>query len=189
MIDEDLQINKTLPIIKTARISVYSKHNSSLQVGSFSPARSTRGRASNSPSPTGSPISRLFDLTSSAQNKVKPGLSLNLKEKLKQWKTKRGSSFKLKCVSISREKQVSEGLANLKISLNLKKPNPLAPSTEIHQIEALQEEIIEEVKEKDDLNDSDLINLEGLRESLTEKKIISPHNERKSNVSKDSYDE
>lgn len=88
-------------------------------------------------------------------------------------------------MSISKQGESTDrGLANLKISLNLKdKPFGIPSNLE-------RGEIIEENHEKEDLNESDLINLEGLRESLTKKEGRNLcTTEKKINVSRDSADE
>lgn len=147
----------------------------------------------------GSPASRLFDLTSSMQNKQLPSQYPSFRSRLKISKTKRGHSFKLKCTSVQQEgepgsKPTSEGLANMRLSLNFDHKRRSNPETTTQAKPETLDRIIElaEVeKQERDLNDSDFVCLERLRQSLTEKKTmpaLSP-GERLSHFSRDSAEE
>jgi hypothetical protein len=186
VLEEDPPTNKTLPLIKSSRFTCDKKVNSSICLSSLSQLKSIRN--SKSPSPSNSQVSRLYDLTSSAQNKLKPGICSSFRTKLRQWKTGKGKSFKLKCSTVSKEGCPSKGLANIKISLNLRE-SIFGKDPDIGPIPDT-EEIVDEGQKKDDLNDSDLINLEGLRESLTLKKALPKlSREKMINESRDSGDE
>lgn len=159
-------------------------------------------RRNNSPkneSPAGSPASRLFDLTSSMQNKQQPSHYTSFKSKLKLTKTKRGHSFKLKCTSVQPPAEGSnpEGLANMRLSLNFDKKRRSQPESQ-SQYQGLTEpldqiaEMAEVEKQERDLNDSDLDCLENLRQTLTAKKKTLPviqTGERMSHFSRESPDE
>lgn len=153
-----------------------------------------------SPKPeNGSPASRLFDLTSSMQNKQHPSNFPAFRSKLKLSKTKRGNSFKLKCTSVQKDDQSSaptEGLANMRVSLNLDRKRFSHPESKsqvtletLEQIKEI-EDIEPKKKDKEDLNDSDFLCLDNLRQSLTKKVLPSLNSpERTSHFSRDSADE
>ena len=147
----------------------------------------------------GSPASRLFDLTSSMQNKQQPSQYPSFRSRLKVAKTKRGHSFKLKCTSVQQGGEQSpnsnpEGLANMRLSVNFDYKRRSNPETQFQaKYEHLDRiiELAEVEKHERDLNDSDVVCLESLRETLTAKKtlpVLSPA-ERFSHFSRDSADE
>lgn len=193
---EESKGNKTLPVIKSTRL-FNSKAGSSLNclssVATFNSSR-RRNMSPKNDSAIGSPASRLFDLTSSMQNKQQPAHYPPFKSRFKVAKTKRGHSFKLKCTSVQPEgEQVStlpadEGLANMRLSINFDCKRRSNPET---QVSPIREHQIEDNKGEQGLNDSDLACLENLRHTLSAKKSLVGFQqvERTSHRSRDSAEE
>ena len=198
---EESKGNKTLPAIKSMRL-IQSKVGSSMVCLSSVATFNSNRRRHNSPkneSPNGSPASRLFDLTSSMQNKQQPSHYPPFRSRLKLAKTKRGHSFKLKCTSVQQPAEGSnpEGLANMRLSLNFdnkRRSQPESQSQYQGRVEPLDQiaEMADVAKRERDLNDSDLDCLEDLRQTLTAKKKLLPvlqTGERLSHFSRESPDE
>lgn len=198
LVDESRN-NKTLPVIKSTRLYNSKVGSSMVCLSSVATFNSSRRRNMSPKNESGivSPASRLFDLTSSMQNKQQPSHYPPFRSRLKV-STKRGHSFKLKCTSVQQgEDQTpitnSPGLVNMRLSLNFDHKRRSNPETQHARPEPLDQiiELAEVEKQEPDLNDSDLACLETLRQNLTTKKnrnAMSP-GERISHFSRDSADE
>ena len=111
------------------------------------------------------------------QNKQQPAHYPSFKSKLKV-STKRGHSFKLKCTTVPQGGQgqgSTEGMANMRLSLNLESKRRSNPEAKSHaRMEPLDRviELAEVETHEKDLNDSDLLCLENLTQTLTTKKQL-----------------